>query len=408
MLMHRYNELRDTIAERLQALAPAGTATRVAVLPPGFGAGAPNDASKIHYDTKAPAVEAFAEICATVMELGMQADKFIVPFDPTPLNAWVAPWSLTAHTDDQENMPLLMAVEEDDGSVSGVLMRDPSNMANVVAIARRFVEPEDAIALIDLARELGKDAQLFGCFKAHDIDAPSLQAAIDASPTSASGDLSLLVYRDRRWFCGSGSDASAMSAMSVRYGIPASVAEMATRPGPDVVRKRLLAGNPAALTMALAALTAPHPDGEPDAMHPANRILCDWWNASSAANESKASFFLVSYWDDASRTFHSAHGGMPAVLASDITEGAFFEVAEGVAIPTVITFCTHVAPAPDGSEELLASGQSIPESSFADLPSSDGGSFSLEGLRSLARQFKRAAAPKAIRIDPATLEMSVV
>lgn len=405
MLMHRYNELRDTIAERLQALAPAGTATRVAVLPPGFGTGADTSASKIHYDTKAPPDEAFGVICATVMELGMQADKFIVPIDPTPLDAWVAPWSLTAHTDDQANMPLLMAVEEDDGSVSGVLMRDPSGMANGVAIARRFVEPEDAVALIDLARELGKDSKLFGCFKAHDIDAPSLQSAIDASPTSASGELSLLVYRDRQWFCGSGSDAS---AMSVRHGIPASAAEMATRPGPDVARQRLLAGSPTALTMALAALATPHSTDMPDAMHPATRILCDWWNAGAPVNERNASFFLVSYWDEASRTFHSAHNGMPAVLASDIGEGAFFDVAEGVPIPTVITFCTHVSPAPDGSEEALAIGQSIPESYFTDEPSSDGGLFSLEGLRSLARQFKRAVAPKAIRIDPATLEMTVV
>lgn len=361
MSISRYNELRDRILARLSE-ADASAKTCVAVLPDGFGQYNfdKDDNPVIHIATDVKYSMAEKIIQCVCIELGFEKSQFLVSF--TSLNyRWRAPWSLTARTNFYET-PLLLAVEQADGSVEGALFYDPIQSRIDVHVASTFPEPEDAVALINLAQQLGKDWCFRGCYKIQDISALSLDAAAAASPKSDSDQLHLLLYRNQEWLggiwsgigCSLGPSVSTWS-IAAFHGLPSSNAVMDQRPSCEVAKaSQVLAGDASVLKRALSALSEPHPPGVSFEACSANRILCDWWNANAPENERHAGFFKVYFWDEASRMFHAGDVEEPAYEATCFgNSSAYFEPCDDILPPTIIQFFRPQQLNPDGEDSWV-------------------------------------------------------
>lgn len=363
MDLTRCLQVRDQIAEMLHALHTPSTTTlplvgitRVALLPWGAcTADEPHDGVALHYATLLSDHVALPAIRCVLESCRIDPCRVRITRAPNDLDAWPAPWNLTAHPSDRSAHSLLL-MENPDGAVQGVALYSP--LANFYdRIARTIYEPEDVQALFDFVRHLAPETPFFGGFKSHDVAASSLGVAIDGVVRGDRFPSLLFVYRNNEWFFGISNEQAPLQPLASLYGWRTTASVTSSRPALDVARSRqTMAGDPDVLRRAIAVAAQSKGDllsDVPAEGSAINRILCDWWNIHAPEADRHAGFFKLYFWDDANRWFHPGDDEEPARAASTFEHSyAVFDACDGIPSATIIVFFQHLPLIPDGTHWL--------------------------------------------------------
>lgn len=355
-------QVRDQVAEALHALhtpsigvAPLEGITRVALLPWGAcTADKPHDGLALHYATLLSDDVALPAIRCVLESYGIAPGSVRIARSPNDLDAWPAPWSLTAHPSDRSARSLLLA-ESPDGAVQGVALYSP--LANFYdQIARTIYEPEDVQTLFDFVRLLAPETPFFGGFKSHDVSASTLDAAIAGVVRNDRDRFLLFVYRNNQWFFGLSNEQVPLQPLANLYGWRTTALVTSSRPPLDIARShQTMAGDPDVLRRAIAAAASKGVslDDGPAERSEINLILCDWWNTHAPESERHAGFFKAYFWDADTRWFIAGDDEEPARDASCFHHSyALFDACDGIPRATVIAFFQRLPLIPDGTHWL--------------------------------------------------------
>ena len=242
------------------------------------------------------------------------------------------------------NFPTLVLREDEDGSVSGVLMRNPHCRDYRVSFANNFVEPHEVDDLIGELNDLLANERYMGLYKDCDISAISLDDAIAQTPETETGQKDVLVYRKFEWLSGIWNNPQKPNAFPLKlssvadfHGLRVSRAKRNTRVGLDVAKaKQTIPGDYDVLCSALRQL--PKIDaaeiGDYEAI-PAIKMLCNWWNTHAPESMRPAALFRVYIWNQNRRTFIAGDSEEPALMAEVLAEIPAYAIFTRDGLPTV-------------------------------------------------------------------------
>lgn len=283
----------------------------------------------------------------TIDETPYKDKNLALQFHDYLRGGWPIAWGITAK-ESFNNFPSLVLLEDDDGTVRGVLMRDSHSGDVNARLANAYAEPHEVEDLINELTALAPDEQFMGWYKDCNITAGSIDAAIALTPESDAGQKHVLVYREMEWLWGLWNNPTKphaypmkLSSVADFHGTRVSAAKRRSRGGLDVAKeKQTIPGDYAVLDEALALLSEDSDSAGADyEAIPAIKVLCAWWNTHAPESMRPAALFRVYVWKPHRRTFVAGDPEEPAVQACDLASIPTYAIFEREGHPTVaLTF----------------------------------------------------------------------
>jgi len=256
--------------------------------------------------------------------------------------------------DEFPGIPELVLHESSDGSVTGVAVREMRSSYHAT-FAGKFAEPLEVEEGIAVLRRLAANDKYGSWKKELDVDATSLEEAIESSPESPSGQKFVLLYRGNEWLWGIWNrpnhpnrsealkDMAGVDLRSVAdfHGTRVSAAKRAARPGLDAVRaNQTVAGPYQVLEGAIdllgeSRLRSANKKQDYEA-HPAVRHLCAWWNGRAPEGSREAGLVRLYVWNEKDRIFNACDPEEPAALANQMEGVRSYALFEYPGMPTVL------------------------------------------------------------------------
>lgn len=281
---------------------------------------------------------------------------------------WPIDWKITKKRG-HNNFPMLIAIEREDGSIEGVVMRNAHCRNITLQLASEHAELDEAWSVIAGLRALTEFQQCpkyLGLFKDRNIDGDSLDAVIQTIPLSPGGQAEMLLFRNHQWCSGIWNQKPPyadwtlhLTSVSEFYGIRASKKASELRPELDVaLREAVVAGDYAVLLESCAMASEGEGRWQDSYEHPAIRHLCAWWNTNAPEGMRKAASCRIYWWDAENRIMQSGDPEEPCETA-DVFEtipckASFIEPG----MPSVVViFLARQEPTEEGGTRVnLANG----------------------------------------------------
>jgi hypothetical protein len=309
---------------------------------------------------------------------------------------WTIPWGLTAK-ESSENFPTLVLVERGDGTVTGAVVRDPHTACFDYALADLYVEPAEIAELLESLASLETDEKWLSVYKESDVAAPSLQAALEASPETEHGQKMVLLYRGDEWLSTIWNNPETSRhptqelkflSLSDFYGTRASISKARRRSDLTAARAcQTLTGDYAVLKSALEQAHIPTETDEYE-QHPAVRALCSWWNTYAPEEMRYAGCFRVYHWDAENCIFTAGDPEEPALQADSLSECPSYALFENEGeLSVAVQFFrgrTFNTEHPNGTQTYFANGETA-WMIGTDPKDTDEAYYSIKGLRTVKR-----------------------
>lgn len=346
------NELRDLL---FAARFPSGYKEAVfRYLTVELGGIANEDAAAtIHYAYAPPVWERAGEtsdaesfLMDRIAETPYLNERIALKYHDYLRDGWPMAWEHTAKASTND-FPLLVLRELADGKVTGVLMRNSHTGRTAEKVADAYVEHDEVTHILGELRYMPRNNRYFSWYKDSNIDAPSLEAAIAATPETDAQQKEILLYRGDEWLYGIWNNPEKkrftedlrLSSVADFHGTRVSAAKRKTRTGIEAVTQcQTIPGDTAVLLEALDLLQ-PN-DLKTYSMNyeeaPAIKRLCAWWNAHAPEAMRHAAFCRAYIWSESESIFLPGDPEEPALQSTILAEEGSYAMFKHRGWPVVV------------------------------------------------------------------------